>query len=160
MPANDINKPVLLSNEDAIQLVRQFLPKEWKHLKSSEVDIKRMQCGFSNQVYICSIDKANKEPNKLIIRMYGGNMIDNEMKNTLMKLTINQELVLLGELGHRGLAPKVYGIFEEGRIEEFIGHHMMTEEEACTPEIQRDMAKTIARFHSVDNVPLPKPGYA
>lgn len=36
-------KPINLSNEQAVELVGRFLPKEWKFLKSEDVSITRMQ---------------------------------------------------------------------------------------------------------------------
>jgi hypothetical protein len=80
-------------------------------------------------------------------------------KETLRPLTTTEELVLVCELSNRNLAPKLYGFFEGGRIEEFIDSHQITEEEACTPEIETNLAKNLARFHAVDNLPFPRPGY-
>jgi aminoglycoside phosphotransferase (APT) family kinase protein len=57
------------------------------------------------------------------------------------------------------MAAKLYGFFDGGRIEEFLDTHQMTEEESVTPRLESHMAKNIARFHAVDNVPFPRPGY-
>ena len=113
--------------------------------------------GYNNQVYVCSNTKTVKEPRKVVIRKYGGNSIGN--KDTLRPLTTTQELILVCELANRNLAPKLFGFFDGGRIEEYIDSHQMTEEEASTSDIETDLAKNIARFHAVDNVPFPKPGY-
>lgn len=110
-----------------------------------------------NQVYICSNSKTKYEPKKVVIRKYGGNTIENIQ--SLRPLTTTEELVLLCELGRRNLAPKLYGFFDGGRIEEYIDSHEVTAEEACTPEIEVDFAKNLARFHAVNDVPFPKPGY-
>ena len=74
-------------------------------------------------------------------------------------LTVTEELILVCELGRRNLAPKLFGFFDGGRIEEFIDCHQMTILETNAPDIQMDMAKTLARFHAVDNIPFRKPGY-
>ena len=74
-------------------------------------------------------------------------------------LTATEELILVCELGRRNLASKLLRFFDGGRIEEFIDCHEMTVQDASVPEIHRDMTKTLARFHAVDNVPFPKPGY-
>ena len=63
------------------------------------------------------------------------------------------------ELERRNLAPKLYGIFDEGRIEEYIDSHPVTDEEVFAPLIVTDFAKNLARFHAVDTVPFPRPGY-
>ena len=36
-------RPNLLSPQDAIKLVGQFLCKEWKHLKPEDVEVERIQ---------------------------------------------------------------------------------------------------------------------
>ena len=106
---------------------------------------------------MCSNTKTVKEPRKIVIRKYGGNSVGN--KDTLQPLTTTQELILVCELANRNLAPKLFGFFDGGRIEEYIDSHQMTEKEASTPDIETDLAKNLARFHAVDNVPFPKPGY-
>ena len=109
-------------------------------------------------MYIVSNSKTKNEPRKVVVRMYGGNHIG-EQRDSLKPLTVQEELVLVCELGRRNLAPKLYGFWNEGRIEEFIDSHQMSEEESNTPDIETDLAKNLARFHAVDNVPLAKPTY-
>lgn len=111
-----------------------------------------------NQVYIVSTTETKKEPRKLVVRMYGGNHVS-ETRHTMKPLSVTEELVLVTELARRGLSPKVYGFWEEGRIEEFIESRQMTEEESRDPFYETDFAKNLGRFHAVDNVPLPKPSY-
>ena len=98
-----------------------------------------------------------KEPRKVIVRKYGGNIICN--METLKPLSKTEELVLLSELRRRNLAPKLFGFFEGGRIEEFIDAHPITEKEVSNPVIESDIARNLARIHSVDTVPFPRPGY-
>ena len=112
-----------------------------------------------NQVYVVSNIKTKQEPRKVVVRIYGGNQVTDAKKQSIKPLTVQEELVLVCELGRRNLAPKLYGFWNEGRIEEFIDSHQMSEEESNTPDIETDLAKNLARFHAVDNVPLAKPTY-
>jgi len=146
-----------LTSQEAIDYIGQFMPKEWKFLKPEGVEVVRVQTGFVNQVYIISNNQTIKEPRKLVIRKYGGNMVQDT--TLLPSLTTTQELILLCELGRRNMAAKMYGFFDGGRIEEFLDIHQMTEDDSVTTRIESDMAKNIARFHAVDNVPFPRPGY-
>lgn len=65
----------------------------------------------------------------------------------------------MSELSSLDLSPKLHGFFDGGRIEEFVDSHQMTEEEAFDPLLESDLARNLARFHAVNNLPLPKPGY-
>ena len=111
---------------------------------------------YCNQVYFVSTSKTKKEPKKIVIRKYGGNLAGDT--SSLKPLTTAQELVLLTELFSRNLSAKLYGFFDGGRIEEFVDSHIMTEEESYTESYERDFAINLARFNAVD-APLPKPGY-
>ena len=160
----DINgpkRPNNLTPQEAIDVIGQFMPK-WKLLQPEDVEVERVQAGFCNQVYFVSNKTTNatnnkKEPKKVVIRKYGGNMVQD--KALLKPLTTTQELLLFCELGRRNMAPKLYGFFDGGRIEEFIEMHQMTEEESLSPVYECDLAKNLARFHAVDNLPFPRPGY-
>ena len=161
----DINgpeRPNYLTPQEAIEIIGQFLPNKWKLLQAQDVEVKRVEKGFCNQVYSVSIKTTNttnskNEPDKVVLRKYGGNFVKDR---TLLKpLTVTQELVLFCELERRNIAPKLYGFFDGGRIEEFIEMHEMTEEESLSPLYECDLAKNISRFHAVDNLPFPRPGY-
>ena len=161
-------RPNDLTPQEAIDVIGQFMPNKWKILQPEDVEIKRVQTGFVNQVYIVSNTSNNtssnttinnKEPNKVVIRKYMGNMVQDNTQHLLKPLTRTQELLLVCELGRRNMAPKLYGFFDGGRIEEFIEMHQMTEEESLSPVYECDLAKNLARFHAVDNLPFPRPGY-
>jgi len=146
-----------VTNEKAIEWIGKFLSEEWKYLKPQDIKLTRFQISFVNQVYLVSNEKTEKEPRKVILRKYGGNLVSDI--SHFRPLNRTQELVLMTELASRNLSPKIIGFFEEGRIEEFVDSHIMTREEAYDPELENDLAKNLARFHAVDNIPFPKPGY-
>ena len=94
----NVKQPVLLEPQEAIDIIGQFFPKEWKHLSPEEVQIERIQSGFVNQVYIVSNSSSNNndddkianerqnEHKKVVIRKYGGNSISFEKtKRTSLK---------------------------------------------------------------------------
>ena len=53
------------------------------------------------------------------------------------------------EQARRGWGPSLYGLLEDGRIEEFVDCHTLKQEEAFEPELSSDVAKAYARFHSL-----------
>lgn len=98
-------------------------------------------------------DEVKKSgPKELLFKKYGGNFLDTEPLRVNSPLV--QELILYGQ-AKRGWGPNLYGVFDNGRIEELINCHTLTHEEAFTPEISKDLAKSFARFHSLQ-LPLEK----
>lgn len=89
-------------------------------------------------------------PASLIVKKYGGNIGTEQAKELA---SINSPLVqslIFYEQSVRGWGPKLYGLFEGGRVEEFVDCHTLTPEEAFTPHLSKDVAKAYARFHSLD----------
>lgn len=95
-------------------------------------------------------------PTSVVFKKYGGNIYTQQAKE--MGFKINSQLVqslIFYEQAKRGWGPKLYGLFEGGRIEEFIDCHTLKAEEAFDPELSKDLAKAYARFHSLQ-VPIKK----
>ena len=81
-------------------------------------------------------------------KKYGGNPRGAPIKD---KVTINSALVqslIFYEQSRRGWGPKLLGLFEDGRVEEFVDCHTLTAEEAFKPDMIKDVAKAFARFNS------------
>lgn len=94
-------------------------------------------------------------PKSLVFKKYGGNVFEKGMDG---KLKINSPLVqslIFYEQSRRGWGPKLFGLFENGRVEEFVDSHTLTGAEAFTPEMIQDVSKAFARFHSHD-LPINK----
>ena len=80
------------------------------------------------------------------------------VKKFKKKVAINSPLVqslIFYEQSKRGWGPKLFGLFENGRVEELVDCHTLTAEEAFTSEMIKDLAKAYARFNS-HNLPLGK----
>ena len=95
------------------------------------------------------LDQNIPEPTSLVYKIYGGNIFNKEIDGLVQ---INSPLVqamICYEQSRRGWGPKLYGLFEKGRIEEFIHCRTLKHEEAFIPEINKDIAKALARFHSL-----------
>lgn len=98
------------------------------------------------------IDKKNENsfgPKSLLLKKYRGNKFDGVAESFIH---LNSPLVqglISYELSRRGWGPKLFGLFDDGRVEEFLDCHTLTAEEAFTPEIIEDSARAYARFHSL-----------
>lgn len=152
-----------ISSEEALAIIRRFFPSEWGRLQASDVLVSRPQSGHNNDVFFVSrLTPAHKEPNKLVLRKYSSISAGLESADKKpaggMRATPLEQIVMMTEIANKGLGPKILGIFDDGRIEEFIDCHMISFEEARDPILEIDIAKNMARIHAID-VPLPKPGY-
>jgi choline/ethanolamine kinase len=66
-----------------------------------------------------------------------------------------EEALIYQEQSRTGNGPKIYGLFPNGRVEEFVKSHTLTHEEASRPEFLTDLGKVYARFHAMD-LPLSR----
>lgn len=99
------------------------------------------------------VDRVNYEssgglgPKSLVVKKYGGNIFTEKAKEIGINSPWVQSLIFY-EHSRCGWGPKLYGLFEEGRVEEFVECHCLTAAEAFTPEVAKDAGKAFARFHS------------
>ncbi|CAH2273679.1 choline ethanolamine kinase [Pelobates cultripes] len=61
-----------------------------------------------------------------------------------------QESVMFAILAERSLGPRLYGVFPQGRLEEYIPSRRLVTSELSDPEISREIAEKIARFHGME----------
>lgn len=90
-----------------------------------------------------------------MFKIYGGNTYDGEIHKFVKINSPSIQSLISYELSSRSWGPKLFGLEEGTRIEEFIDCHTLKGEEAFTPEICKETAKAFARFHSL-KLPLPK----
>lgn len=103
-------------------------------------------------------EKGEFLPKKLLFKKYGGAIFDELTKD---KISFNSPFIqslIFYEQSCRGWGPKLYGITETGRVEEFVDCHTLKPVEAFTSEMMKDVAKAYARFHSY-KLPLKKKPY-
>ncbi|GBO19027.1 Choline/ethanolamine kinase [Araneus ventricosus] len=106
--------------------------------------------GLNNAKYRCglpetAIVKKPKTPRQVLLRIYG------PLQEDLNDIVREVATFLL--LAERKLGPKLYGVFPNGRLEEFIPSRTLLSKDykVMYPAIAREMAK----FHSLD-VPVRK----
>ena len=160
-------RPVHLTKETALELIGQFLPLEWKRLNAGRISVQRSAIGNSNEVYFVSRnllqDEQLQEPSHVVIRLYNQETRDTSIStsnNRRLELKMQaseiEQIATMTALADRGLGPKLLGIFDGGRIEEYIDCHNITSAEARDPVLEADIAVNMARIHAT-RVPLRKP---
>ncbi|XP_054246270.1 choline kinase alpha isoform X3 [Indicator indicator] len=125
---------------------KEFLPGAWRGLREEQLRINPIRGGLSNMLFQCSLPDAvptlADEPRKVLLRLYGAIL---QMGAEAMVL----ESVMFAILAERALGPKLYGIFPQGRLEEFIPSRKLSTEELSLPDISAEIAEKMARFHGM-----------
>uniref|UniRef100_A0AAQ5XX26 Ethanolamine kinase n=1 Tax=Amphiprion ocellaris TaxID=80972 RepID=A0AAQ5XX26_AMPOC len=127
---------------------RDFLSGSWKTIEESDFQISIVSHhsgGLSNLLYLCSLPDhvhcVEQEPRQVLLRIYGA------ILQGVDSLVL--ESVMFAILAERTLGPKLYGIFPEGRLEQYLQNTRMKTEQLSNPDISAEIATKLARFHEM-----------
>lgn len=105
---------------------------------------------MSNTLFCCSLPDyvllSNGEPSQVLLRFYG-----DQSRNCDMSIQVE----IFNLLSLKDLGPKLFGKFEDGRLEEFLPANSLTCDELMNHEISSIIARKLAKVHSLD-VPIDK----
>ncbi|XP_078271483.1 choline kinase alpha isoform X3 [Rhinoraja longicauda] len=122
---------------------KEFLRGAWKTLTEEEFQISIIRGGLSNLLFLCSLPDTKScvadEPHCVLLRLYGAILQGTE--------AMVLESVMFAILAERSLGPKLYGIFPQGRLEQFIASRKLETRELAIPCISTEIAKKMATFH-------------
>ncbi|XP_026549191.1 choline/ethanolamine kinase-like, partial [Notechis scutatus] len=126
---------------------REFLAGAWRRLAAPEqLGIVPVSGGLSNLLYKCSlpdhIPSVQEEPRQVLLRVYG--VILQGVDSLVL------ESVMFAILAERALGPRLYGIFPQGRLEEYIPSRRLVTEDLPEPSISGEIAVKMARFHAME----------
>ncbi|CAL8358627.1 unnamed protein product [Lota lota] len=131
------------TRDRAFAWCRDFLSGSWKTIPDSDFQISIVSGGLSNLLYMCKLPahvaSVAGEPRRVLLRVYGA------ILQGVDSLVL--ESVMFAILAERTLGPKLYGIFPEGRLEEYLPNDRMRTEELSDPSISSEIASKVARFH-------------
>ncbi|KAI1903942.1 hypothetical protein AGOR_G00000600 [Albula goreensis] len=142
---------------------KEFLHGAWKTLNEEDFQISIIRGGLSNMLFLCalpeSLDSAGDEPRNVLLRLYGAilqmscNKGETRQSN---KENLSQgaeamvlESVMFAILAERELGPKLYGIFPQGRLEQYIPSRKLDTNELGIPNLSVEIAQKMARFHGM-----------
>ncbi|KAM3832727.1 choline/ethanolamine kinase isoform 2-T2 [Vipera latastei] len=125
---------------------REFLAGAWRRLAAPEqLGMVPVSGGLSNLLYKCSLPDqvvtAEDEPRQVLLRVYG--IILQGVDSLVL------ESVMFAILAERALGPRLYGIFPQGRLEEYIPSRRLVTEDLPEPSISAEIAVKMARFHGM-----------
>ncbi|XP_068578476.1 choline kinase alpha isoform X2 [Cebidichthys violaceus] len=124
---------------------REFLHGAWKSLDKDEFHITIIRGGLSNKLFLCSLpdslDTVGDEPRSVLLRLYGAILQGAE--------AMVLESVMFAILAERELGPKLYGIFPQGRLEQYVPSRKLDTWELSDPSISAEVAEKMAEFHAM-----------
>ncbi|KAM9753006.1 choline/ethanolamine kinase [Menidia menidia] len=124
---------------------RDFLSGSWKTIPEREFQISIVSGGLSNLLYLCCLPdhvaSVGEEPRLVLLRVYGA------ILQGVDSLVL--ESVMFAILAERTLGPKLYGIFPEGRLEQYLPNTRMRTDQLSNPAISAEIATKLARFHNM-----------
>ncbi|KAM3609622.1 uncharacterized protein V6R79_017832 [Siganus canaliculatus] len=124
---------------------RDFLSGSWKTIREDEFQISIVSGGLSNLLYLCElpdhVQPVGEEPHHVLLRIYGA------ILQGVDSLVL--ESVMFAILAERTLGPKLYGVFPEGRLEQYLPNTRMRTEQLSDPDISAEIATKVARFHNM-----------
>jgi choline/ethanolamine kinase len=131
--------------ERAHKICCDYLGGAWTTITSREMLFAPISGGMSNQLFCCSLPDhvklVNGEPTQALLRLYGDRNCDITLQVQIFEL-----------LSKKDLGPKLYGSFEDGRLEEFLPASSLTCDELMNHDISSIIARKLAAVHSL-NVP-------
>uniref|UniRef100_A0A3P9IMV5 Ethanolamine kinase n=1 Tax=Oryzias latipes TaxID=8090 RepID=A0A3P9IMV5_ORYLA len=142
---------------------REFLHGAWKELTEEDFQITVIRGGLSNKLFLCSLpdslDPVGDEPRSVLLRLYGAilqmscNKGDSGQSNKENHFqgaeAMVLESVMFAILAERELGPKLYGIFPQGRLEQYVPSRKLDTWELSEPSISAEVAEKMARFHAM-----------
>ncbi len=112
-----------------LELCRAFIGGPWSEAAGvEEISVKRLSGGFTNQLYHVRLISASADaaavadddddfPIEVAIKFYQPKHMKNYHADDDERLN---DVIILSMVSEMGITPKVYGIFQEGFVQEFI----------------------------------------
>uniref|UniRef100_A0A8B9RGP0 Ethanolamine kinase n=1 Tax=Astyanax mexicanus TaxID=7994 RepID=A0A8B9RGP0_ASTMX len=155
------DEPDQQTKHKAFMWCREFLHGAWKTVEENDFQITVIRGGLSNKLFLCALPEEQQsvgdEPRNVLLRLYGAILQmscnkgesrqsnkDNHFQGAEAMIL---ESVMFAILAERQLGPKLYGIFPQGRLEQFVPSRKLNTDELKIPSISSEIAEKIAKFH-------------
>ncbi|XP_041854110.1 choline kinase alpha isoform X2 [Melanotaenia boesemani] len=139
------DQPDLETSHKAYLWCREFLHGAWKRLAEDDFQITIIRGGLSNKLFLCSLpdslESVGDEPRSILLRLYGAILQGAE--------AMVLESVMFAILAERELGPKLYGIFPQGRLEQYVPSRKLDTCELSDSSISAEVAEKMAKFHGM-----------
>lgn len=133
------------------QMCKESIGGVWSEIEEKQFKIRRLSGGLTNYLYMCSIpghiDVPDNQPRTVLLRVYGDIAKSSKF--------VVQNSVVFALMSEKRLGPKLYGMNQQARIEEFIPTKCLVTANLHNPTLSRMVARRLAQFHNLD-MPLCK----
>ncbi|XP_073940886.1 choline/ethanolamine kinase isoform X2 [Castor canadensis] len=130
----------------AYQWCREYLGGAWRRVRPEELRVCPVSGGLSNLLFRCSLPdhlpSVGEEPREVLLRLYGA------ILQGVDSLVL--ESVMFAILAERSLGPQLYGVFPEGRLEQYLPSRPLKTRELREPVLSAAIATKMARFHGME----------
>ncbi|XP_046299571.1 choline/ethanolamine kinase isoform X2 [Marmota monax] len=130
----------------AYQWCREYLGGAWRRVRPEELRVFPVSGGLSNLLFRCSLPdhlpSVGEEPREVLLRLYGA------ILQGVDSLVL--ESVMFAILAERSLGPQLYGVFPEGRLEQYLPSRPLKTRELREPVLSAAIATKMARFHGME----------
>lgn len=143
-----------LSKELALSLCSNNLESSWASLSPEDFDVE-VNLGVVNRIYICTNKRTNE---RVIIRLYGGSLIPVDKIGSIMVRSIGHEgeVLIFHLMEVNNIGPKLLGVFNGGRIEQFIPDcDTVSNQDIYDKKVMASYARKLAHLHSL-KIPINK----
>ncbi|XP_010890989.1 choline kinase alpha isoform X2 [Esox lucius] len=139
------DEPELDTKRKAYSWCKEFLHGAWKTVNEEDFQFSIIRGGLSNKLFLCALPdtqtSVGDEPRNVLLRLYGAILQGAE--------AMVLESVMFAILAERELGPKLYGIFPQGRLEQFVPSRKLNTDELSLPGISAEIAEKMAKFHGM-----------
>ncbi|KAM5335157.1 choline/ethanolamine kinase isoform 1-T1 [Glossophaga mutica] len=130
----------------AYQWCREYLGGAWRRVRPEELRVDPVSGGLSNLLFRCALPdhlpSVGEEPREVLLRLYGA------ILQGVDSLVL--ESVMFAILAERSLGPQLYGVFAEGRLEQYIPSRPLKTGDLREPVLSAAIATKMARFHGME----------
>ncbi|XP_026765148.1 ethanolamine kinase [Galleria mellonella] len=142
LPAGDTFVPVKIEENDLYGGILNFLKVIRPNWISNNITFKTFTDGITNKLVACQLDSTLNDENEIIlVRIYGN--------KTDLLIDRNAEIRNIKTLNVLGLAPKVYGIFENGLAYQYYPGVTLNIDTVLDVKIWPLVAQHMAKMHKV-----------
>lgn len=145
LSSDDISETIPTDTVNDIRSVcKELLGSAWKSIPDEKLKVCVVTGGISNALFKVTPSEADlpetKGPFSVLVRVFGPGDRDRETENSLVT-----------HLDKVGFGPKIYGFFENGRIEGFINNSRSLDySEMRKPEFLGRIAAQLSTLHNLD----------
>jgi thiamine kinase-like enzyme len=138
---------------EAVLLLVQSVLGIWLHSSAQDIQVFRISSAMTNMVFSVTLsgagpseedtESATWHPERLLLRVYGNS-------NWMFQRDLEESTALV--LTEHGIIPQWYGVFGNGRFEDYVPSTTVSARDFQSPELRAEISRCLGKIHDM----LPK----